>query len=397
MSQNNILDRLIKDRELPLVGSLLFVYIAVLFFQTDQHMTPIHILGFLILAGCHGINYVFRERIYGKRLILYFISQGICIFLLAYSLGTNYKSVYLGLIPLILCQAISLLTSMITASYVIFFFYVEYIGTVLYVDGVAALFKDLSLLLLISASLFTYYYFYNRQLDTNKIQQVLQLQLEEAYQSLETAVKERERQRLARELHDTLAQSVAGMVMKLDAMDAFVRQGQIEKGLTISAELVKQGKNSLIETRNMIADLRANEDLLLTLSELLNEEILNVFEQQEKIKIKIDIEHQPVIEQSVLHQVRFIIRELLQNVKKHAKATEIEIEITQDKEHCNIRIRDNGIGFDERDYLYHKGHYGIKGITERCSLIKGYIFIDSRHLEGTTVSVIIPKEVCVYE
>lgn len=383
-------EQLIKNRELPLIGSVLFVYMAVLFFQTDEQIELIKVGLFSLLMVCHGFNFYFRQKIYGKYHLLYFLSQSILIFLLAYVIGSGYKAAYLGLLPLIICQAIQLVETTSQVVIAILGFHSQYVLTVALFDGTEDLLMSIALFLLISTSVFTYYFIYDRLHESNETIRQLLLKLEATYQSLERAVSEKERQRLARDLHDTLAQSVAGMVMKLETLQYFVNEGDMVKCQAIASELTNQGKESLLDARNLIADLRTQveEEPLLPMIEY---ELRTCFETVPHIIVKLQPLYLGMCPRQFNHQLRFMLREMLNNIKQHAQATQVIVTIDEDDDHIILSVKDNGIGFDYNKILMKKGHYGIKGLYERSRLINGYVIIDSKPPIGTTLTLIVPK------
>ncbi len=90
-----------------------------------------------------------------------------------------------------------------------------------------------------------------------------------------------------------------------------------------------------------------------------------------------------------------ILQEILNNVKKHSKASKVKIDFQDKNENINLTIKDNGIGFDVDkvyDYIYKSGRVGILGIRERVKIVGGQIKIDSKPKTGTTTLITIPTK-----
>ena len=88
--------------------------------------------------------------------------------------------------------------------------------------------------------------------------------------------------------------------------------------------------------------------------------------------------------------ISFILREILTNVNKHAKASKVIINTSLEAEMIYIRIEDDGIGFDyfHFDRLYE--HYGIIGMKERAKAVEGELLIDSHKKKGTCITLVVP-------
>lgn len=366
---------------MPIFGSIGFVYIATLIFQVGQQWEVKAALSFHGLLLLHAMNYLFRRRIYGEHRLLYFMSQGFIIFILSATVQPNYLLIYLGLLPIGISQAIHICKDRYQTLLVIFGYYSLFIGTSWINSGLSELPSAIALLMLISASIISYSRMYLKQMEAKEQSQLLWIQLDHAYQRLEHSVQEKEREKLARDLHDTLSQSVVGIIMKLEAMDTFMEAEEYEKCSTILKKSIIQGKASLKETRQLIGNLRSAQQEECRLEQILKEEVYAVFD--EKYAIILDVPEDQSIYVSVYeaYHIRLIIRELCMNIYRHAEADQVIVRAVFDSQSIMLQIQDNGIGVDSKKDLHRTGNYGIKGIYERCRCIEAQLLIDSQQRE----------------
>jgi len=206
---------------------------------------------------------------------------------------------------------------------------------------------------------------------------------------IETEVALEERNRLARDFHDTLEQELVGLGLRLDAIST--------KDLDDKRRLLIEASRSLVsriqsETRNLVGDLRSPNgslgDLRAALDDLLE---LNATEGSAAVRIKAP-EHFPLLPVAVVHNLRMIARESVTNALKHAAATHIEVQVTlTDLRALVLTITDNGRGFDvARDTRGKTGHYGCVGIRERSAKLGARIVWHSAPGAGTRVEVTMP-------
>ena len=259
--------------DLPMVGGVLLAYTATVFFQNIHSWNLSAIGGFSIVIALHIGMYLFRERIFKQKLGLYFFVQGIIIFALSGIIKTNYQAAYLGLIPLIIAQSIQLLKDGKKILYTVWYYYAIYITTVILYKGFHDLLYSISLLMLISSANTAYGYLYSRQVRASEKTQCLLFELEAAYDKLEEATRESERRKLARDLHDTLSQGLVAVLMKLEALEANLEKGNLEKSKMIVVNSIDHTRDTLKEAREIIKDLRLQREESKDLNEAITHEI----------------------------------------------------------------------------------------------------------------------------
>lgn len=212
---------------------------------------------------------------------------------------------------------------------------------------------------------------------------------------ISTQVRERleerlaERERIARDLHDTLLQSVQGLVLRFRAAVARLpRQleayGQLEQALDRADLVLTEGRDRVkhLRTPGLDADLpRAIESVG---EEMAAQQAVHFRSTVDGTARDLD----PIVHEEAL----FIAREALTNAFRHANAQQIEAEICYDKVELRLRIRDDGKGIDTellksggRD-----GHWGLLGMRERAGNIRATLTIWSKPGAGTEVDLRIP-------
>ncbi|MBE2215250.1 MAG: hypothetical protein IAE82_15365 [Opitutaceae bacterium] len=201
-----------------------------------------------------------------------------------------------------------------------------------------------------------------------------------------------ERTRLARDLHDTLEQTLAGIALHLDtAAKLFERTPEKSSyHLQLARSWLQQ---SQIELRHSIWDLRSRELEQFDLARALRrsaEQLVDGTGITLEFRVDGDMRGLPeVVEENVLR----IGQEALTNVAKHARATHIAIELTCEPHRLVLRIEDNGVGIDHARAVEHgESHFGLVGMTERARRMGGVVRVEGSPSRGTRVALEIPLE-----
>jgi PAS domain S-box-containing protein len=217
-----------------------------------------------------------------------------------------------------------------------------------------------------------------------------QAQAREYSMRLEERVAERER--IARELHDTLLQSVQGLILKLDAI---TRQIPKEDAAHSAIESVlDHADRVLAEARDRVRSLRATpvplRDLQAAFQEVA-EEASKESEATFKTVVEGTVRNLHPI---VLEECFAIGREALINAFRHSAGLRIEVEIAYDPRQFRLRVRDDGHGFDPR--VLEDGncadHWGLQGMRERADRIGAQLDLLSTPGSGTDVELTIPAD-----
>jgi NarL family two-component system sensor histidine kinase YdfH len=190
---------------------------------------------------------------------------------------------------------------------------------------------------------------------------------------------------MARELHDTLAQGLAGLILQIEGLEEHLEQGNLEKVANIAAQAKSRARTTLAEARQAIGDLR--QQATATTAEAITHEVAR-FQQATGIPCELTLpEALPIPDALGEHAVRFV-GEGLANVMQHAQATAVSVTLGMDNGRFQAIIHDNGQGFDPDQIP--TGHYGLIGLRERARLANGELTINSQPNQGTTLTLTIP-------
>jgi len=205
--------------------------------------------------------------------------------------------------------------------------------------------------------------------------------------------QEEERKRVAREIHDGPAQSMANIVMRAEFCLKLLEMnpGMVKGELVSLQQLVRQ---SLQDVRKIIFDLRPMvlDDLGLVPA---LKRYLEDYRKQYNLHVEFVFLGQERRFDTSLEVAAFrIIQEALTNIRKHAKASQILIKLELISTRLNVYIQDNGCGFDTSTIKPRNdgSGYGLMGMRERIQLLKGALTIHSTPGRGTEISFWIPTE-----
>jgi len=201
--------------------------------------------------------------------------------------------------------------------------------------------------------------------------------------ALEELTISRERNRLARELHDTLAHTLSGLVVQLEAI-ATIWDSMPPKAGAMLERALSTGRAGLSETRRAFQDLRAAplEDLGLTLA------IRSLAENAAArggLSLQLDVSGRIDDSSPEVKQVYYrVAQEALENVVQHANASQVTVSLRRRAGQLMLKVSDDGVGFAEES-IASRNRLGIKGMQERAELIAGRLEVESQVGQGTTV------------
>lgn len=205
--------------------------------------------------------------------------------------------------------------------------------------------------------------------------------------TLEQLTTTRERNRLARELHDTLAHTLSAVAVELEAVDSLWDADQVQ-ARTLLQRSLSATRTGLTETRRALQALRSSplEDLGLALA--IRQEAQTV---AERANLTLDLHIlepvdnlSPDVEQCVYR----VAQEALANAAHHAQAQQVTVKLLQEDDCLTLTVYDDGQGFDPGDVDAER-HLGIRGMRERAEMVGGTLEIESKPRQGTTVRLAI--------
>lgn len=208
-----------------------------------------------------------------------------------------------------------------------------------------------------------------------------------------------ERTRIARELHDTLLQSLHGLMFQFQAVRNLLPR-RPDDAMQSLDQAIDDTERALAESRDAIRDLRseplARGDLAALLMAASRELAKSgTADQQPPVFELIKEGEKRALSSTAKNEVCRIALEILRNAYRHAHASRIEAEIRYDDRILRVRIRDNGRGFDSR--LLKEGgiagHWGLRGVRERAERLGARLDFWSEAGAGTEVQLTVPPEV----
>lgn len=270
------------------------------------------------------------------------------------------------------------------------------IGAFLALGGLPLLAEWTGAIVPTMALLILFMILFRRQADARQRTQEVLVELEAAHSQLaeyaaqvEALTLAGERQRMARELHDTLSQGVAALVLQLEAVNAHLEKGSVERAGAIVELSLKRARSTLAESRAAIDDLRLEERLL---SESVQRWVAH-FTQATGIPchLELALPAETMISSTIVDHAERIVGESLSNVARHAQADNVWLNLRQEEQTLTIRVCDDGVGLDVEKAIG-TGHYGLLGMRERARLVGGSFSLQSEPGQGCRLAVSLPLE-----
>lgn len=198
-----------------------------------------------------------------------------------------------------------------------------------------------------------------------------------------------ERQRMARELHDGLAQNIAFLNLQIRRLAELLDDDGPAEIHSDLRKLSDAALDTYDELRITIGDLglhpRDGEKHISFMRR-----IVGAFARRENIAAEIFAPTDLALSEEALAHLTRIVQEAMSNAFRHGAATRIDIALTANGSELKMTIRDNGTGFDVNDAVAADGHYGLKSMRERVESMSGSVHVDSRPESGTTVHIRLP-------
>ena len=199
-----------------------------------------------------------------------------------------------------------------------------------------------------------------------------------------------ERARLAREIHDTLAQGFVGISSQLDAV-ALMLNGQLDSARQHLNIARKMARHSLTEARRSVMDLRASalegQDLQAALSQAARQ-----WTAGSAVLVDVDVAgNGRKLPEEMEQQILRIAQEAVTNTVKHAHAKKVRIRLEMENGRLNLLVADDGQGFEQTEAFSEVGgHFGLLGMRERAERLGGELQLHSEPGQGTKVEVTVP-------
>ncbi len=181
-----------------------------------------------------------------------------------------------------------------------------------------------------------------------------------------------ERTRLAREIHDTIAQSLTAIALQIES-------GQLDDALRVTRATLEEARRSVM---NLRAEPLAGRPLAQALALLVRE-----FTSQTGIRVSLDTARACELPLAVETELYRIAEQALANVRQHAHAKRVEMSLACTRAHAMLTVDDDGVGFDPRHVR--DDRHGLRGMRERARLAGGTLRVVSR--DGTKIVARVPR------
>jgi signal transduction histidine kinase len=220
-----------------------------------------------------------------------------------------------------------------------------------------------------------------------------QAQLQQAHRALaaqaqirEQLAASQERLRLARDLHDTLAHELAGILMQLQAVDTLIgtNPAAAREELALSEQATRNGLSAM---RSAITNLRASPVAAFGLVGALRTDLDRL---AKRAGLRVHLEHsgpEPELDDEAAEHIYLIVLEALRNIERHAQAAcaSVTLSVTSADGPLQLTVEDDGVGFER--YHVAPARYGLQGMQERAALAGADLVIDSRPGRGTRLTL----------
>lgn len=215
-------------------------------------------------------------------------------------------------------------------------------------------------------------------------------ELTEAQSQVEALSRDRgaaeERERIARDIHDTLAQTLAGLVLLSERAGRQARDGRTDAAAEAIATIEQTAREALAESRALVARMAAvpADDALAAAIERLAARF------RAEVGLAIDVEVAAGVDLDREQQVVLLrcLQEALANVRKHARATLVVVTVAPHGEGIGMTVRDDGVGFDPSAA---RTGFGLDGISDRATLAGGSVEVDSVPGRGSVLTILLPR------
>jgi signal transduction histidine kinase len=204
------------------------------------------------------------------------------------------------------------------------------------------------------------------------------------YVQAEASAAAAERTRLARELHDAVSQTLFSASMIADVLPRLWKRDQEEAQRRLDT-LRRLTRGAMAEMRTLLWELRPSALLNADMDELLDQ-LSKAVASRAQVEIELDMESVPWLPPGVKLGLYRIAQEALNNVVKHPAADCVDVSLRVRGEEIELRICDDGRGFDPRNVR--QGHFGLGNMAERAEEIGAVLTVESETGRGTVVAVV---------
>ncbi|MFB4166830.1 sensor histidine kinase [Virgibacillus sp. JSM 102003] len=208
--------------------------------------------------------------------------------------------------------------------------------------------------------------------------------MQKANKEITRLVKNAERQRIARDLHDTLGQTLSMITVKSELVERLITKDK-EQAIAEVQDVQTISRSILLQVRELVSDMQS-----ITIEDELNhaKSIL----QSAGIQFIYEKNTAASIEPTIEHILGMCLRECITNVVNHSNADTCTISLEELQEKLVLVVKDDGKGLDKEYTRFDEFGNGVLGMRERLLLIEGEINYESNQSQGTKVTITVPKK-----
>lgn len=205
-------------------------------------------------------------------------------------------------------------------------------------------------------------------------------------------IQEKDRQRIARDLHDTSLQNLAHLIHRIELSSMYIDKDPIQAKLEL-ASINKNLKSIIEDIRNTIFDLRPMSFDDLGFADML-QDFIRKLQDRYKITVYSDIDNIKSENNVLLISLYRVIKECCLNAMEHSQCNTLYVKVKNNfgTQSIDVNIKDDGAGFDvDETSVNMSNHYGLKIMRERIELLGGKISIMSEYGRGTNITINVPE------
>jgi len=207
------------------------------------------------------------------------------------------------------------------------------------------------------------------------------------YEQAQKLAALQERQRLARELHDSVSQALYGISLWAHTAREALESSEPEQAEAAIEDVLTLAEAGLAEMHALIFELRPESLETEGLVAALTKQV-EVLRARYKLIVEADLADEPDLSLEQKEALYRIAQEALHNIVKHARASSVVLRLARQEKEVLLEVRDNGRGFDPTGPF--PGHLGVRSMRERVTKIDGTLSIESAAGQGTCIRVRVP-------
>lgn len=205
-----------------------------------------------------------------------------------------------------------------------------------------------------------------------------------------------ERNRLAREIHDTLAQGLAALTMQLEVADSIAGETRdadgrlsaaVERSLSLARATLDEARRSVLDLRESPLEGRTLREAIQTMAT----DARAASGRELEIDVVASAETDDGLPPAVATGLYRIAQQAVANASQHARARRVVVHLTRSADTVKLRVEDDGAGFDPGDVP--RDRFGLVGMRERARLLGGTLVVESAPEDGTAIDVRVPVRI----